>query len=77
MLGSGEIVALSAIMLATIMGMKVVQMIMEKNINLAIMRGGAPVTNDVTELFEADGCGDSAGNAVQEAIKMTSRLRDM
>jgi len=73
-----DIVALSAMMTTTMMGMKkVVQMIKEKNPNVAIMLGGAPVTKDVTELFGADGYAESAGNAVQEAIKMISRLREM
>lgn len=73
-----EIVALSAMMTTTMMGMKkVVEMIKAKNPHVAIMMGGAPVTKDVTELFGADGYADSAGNAVQEAIKMISRLREM
>jgi corrinoid protein of di/trimethylamine methyltransferase len=73
-----DIVALSAMMTTTMMGMKkVVEMIKEKNPNVAIMLGGAPVTKDVSELFGADGYADSAGNAVQEAIKMISRLREM
>ncbi len=73
-----EIVALSAMMTTTMMGMKkVIEMIKEKNPNVAIMLGGAPVTKDVSELFGADGYADSAGNAVQEAIKMISRLREM
>jgi corrinoid protein of di/trimethylamine methyltransferase len=73
-----EIVALSAMMTTTMMGMKkAVEMIKAKNPNVAIMLGGAPVTKDVTELFGADGYADSAGNAVQEAIKMVSRLREM
>jgi len=73
-----DIVALSAMMTTTMMGMKkVVEMIKEKNPNVAIMLGGAPVSKDVTELFGADGYADSAGNAVQEAIKMISRLREM
>lgn len=73
-----EIVALSAMMTTTMMGMKkVVEMIKAKNPNVAIMLGGAPVTKDVTELFGADGYADSAGNAVQEAIKMITRLREM
>jgi len=73
-----DIVALSAMMTTTMMGMKkVVEMIKEKNPNVAIMLGGAPVTKDVTKLFGADGYADSAGNAVQEAIKMISRLREM
>lgn len=73
-----EIVALSAMMTTTMMGMKkVVQMIKEKNPNVKIMLGGAPVTNDVAKLFGADGYAESAGNAVQEAIKMISHLRKL
>jgi len=73
-----DIVALSAMMTTTMMGMKkVVEMIKAKNPDVAIMLGGAPVTKDVSELFGADGYADSAGNAVQEAIKMISRLREM
>ena len=73
-----DIVALSAMMTTTMMGMeKVVKMIKEKNPNVAIMLGGAPVTTDTAELFGADGYAESAGNAVQEAIKMIGRLREM
>ncbi|PKN25347.1 MAG: cobalamin-binding protein [Deltaproteobacteria bacterium HGW-Deltaproteobacteria-21] len=73
-----EIVALSAMMTTTMMGMKkVVEMIKAKNPNVAIMLGGAPLTKDTAELFGADGYAESAGNAVQEAIKMISRLREM
>jgi len=43
---------------------------------VAIMLGGAPVTQDVANLFGADGYAESAGNAVQEGIKMISRLRE-
>lgn len=71
-----EIVALSAMMTTTMMGMKkVVQMIKEKNPQVKIMLGGAPLTADVAKLFGADGYAESAGNAVQEAIKMISQLR--
>jgi corrinoid protein of di/trimethylamine methyltransferase len=73
-----EIVALSAMMTTTMMGMKkVVAMIKEKNPDVAIMLGGAPVTKDVANLFGADGYAESAGNAVQEAIKMISQLRKL
>ena len=73
-----EIVALSAMMTTTMMGMKkAIQMIKEKNPDVAIMLGGAPLTRDTAELFGADGYADSAGNAVQEAIKMITRLREM
>lgn len=73
-----DIVALSAMMTTTMMGMKkVIQMIKEKNPDVAIMLGGAPVTKDVANLFGADGYAESAGNAVQEAIKMISQLRSL
>jgi corrinoid protein of di/trimethylamine methyltransferase len=73
-----EIVAMSAMMTTTMMGMKkVIEMIKEKNPNVAIMLGGAPVTQDVAGLFGADGYADSAGNAVQEAIKMIGNLRKL
>jgi len=73
-----EIVALSAMMTTTMMGMKkVVEMIKEKNPKVMIMLGGAPVTSDVANLFGADGYAESAGNAVQEAIKMIGRLREI
>jgi corrinoid protein of di/trimethylamine methyltransferase len=73
-----EVVAMSAMMTTTMLGMKkVIEMIKEKNPNVGIMLGGAPVTQDVANLFGADGYAESAGNAVSEGIKMISRLREM
>jgi corrinoid protein of di/trimethylamine methyltransferase len=73
-----EVVAMSAMMTTTMLGMKkVIQMIKEKNPNVGIMLGGAPVTQDVANLFGADGYAESAGNAVSEGIKMIGRLREL
>ncbi len=73
-----EVVAMSAMMTTTMLGMKkVIAMIKDKNPNVAIMLGGAPVTKDVANLFGADGYAESAGNAVSEGIKMIGRLREM
>ena len=73
-----EIVAMSAMMTTTMLGMKkVIEMIKAKNPNVGIMLGGAPVTQDVANLFGADGYAESAGNAVQEGIRMIGRLREM
>ncbi|MBC8466319.1 MAG: corrinoid protein [Desulfobacteraceae bacterium] len=73
-----EIVAMSAMMTTTMLGMKkVIAMIKEKNPDVAIMLGGAPVTKDVVDLFGADGYAESAGNAVSEGIKMIGRLREL
>src|SRR5208282_4658175 len=72
-----EVVAMSAMMTTTMLGMKkVINMIKEKNPNVMIMLGGAPVTKDVAKLFGADGYAESAGNAVQEGIRMIARLRE-
>src|SRR5208337_112305 len=72
-----EVVAMSAMMTTTMLGMKkVIKMIKEKNPNVMIMLGGAPVTKDVATLFGADGYAESAGNAVQEGIRMIGRLRE-
>jgi corrinoid protein of di/trimethylamine methyltransferase len=72
-----EVVAMSAMMTTTMLGMKkVIAMIKEKNPECLIMLGGAPVTQDVANLFGADGYAESAGNAVSEGIKMISRLRE-
>ncbi|MEE9203239.1 MAG: corrinoid protein [Dehalococcoidia bacterium] len=73
-----DIVAISAMMTTTMMGMqKAVEMIRQRNPNVAIMLGGAPVTQEVASLFGADGYAESAGNAVQEALKMLKNLREM
>ncbi len=73
-----EVVAISAMMTTTMLGMKkIIKMIKDKNPNVGIMLGGAPVTKDVANLFGADGYAESAGNAVSEGIKMIGRLREM
>jgi corrinoid protein of di/trimethylamine methyltransferase len=73
-----EVVAMSAMMTTTMLGMKkVIEMIKDKNPDVGIMLGGAPVTQDVANLFGADGYAESAGNAVSEGIKMIGRLREL
>jgi corrinoid protein of di/trimethylamine methyltransferase len=72
-----DVVALSAMMTTTMLGMeKVVKMIKEKNPNAQILLGGAPLTSEVADNYGADGYAESAGNAVTEAINMVSRLRE-
>jgi len=69
-----DILALSAMMTTTMMGMKkVISMIREENVNCLIMVGGAPVTKDIADLFGADGYAASAGMAVSEAVTMLTR----
>ena len=73
-----EIVALSALMTTSMLAMpKVIEMIKKRNPKVKILVGGAPVSGEVADKFGADGYADNAVNAVQEAIRMVSRLRDL
>ena len=73
---NSDVLAMSAMMTTTMLGMKkVIAMVKEKNPDCLIMLGGAPVTRDVANLFGADGYAESAGNAVSEGIKMIGNLR--
>ena len=75
---NAELVCLSAMMTTSMLGMeRVIHMIREKNPNVKIMIGGAPVTGEVVDKFGADGTADSASNALKEALKMVASLRDM
>jgi corrinoid protein of di/trimethylamine methyltransferase len=71
-----DVVALSALMTTSMLGIpKIVEMIKARNPNVAIMIGGAPITEEVANQYGADGYSSSAGNAVQEAINMIGQLR--
>lgn len=71
-----EIIALSSMMTTTMMGMKkVIQLVKEKNIKAAVLLGGAPVSRKVMDLFGADGCASSAMGAVEEAVRLSAKIR--
>jgi len=73
-----EIVALSALMTTSMLAMpKVIEMIKARNPNALIMVGGAPISQEVADNYGADGYAKNAANAVQEAIQMIARLREM
>ncbi len=73
-----EIVALSAMMTTTMVGMRdVIKQIKEKNPKAKIMIGGAPVTEEIAAKWGADGYAKDANNALKDAINMISSLRDI
>jgi corrinoid protein of di/trimethylamine methyltransferase len=75
---NSEVVAISAMMTTTMMGMKkLVKMIKAENPAVGIMLGGAPVTKEVVKLFGAHGYAESAGQVVPEAIRMLDQLREL
>jgi corrinoid protein of di/trimethylamine methyltransferase len=72
-----EIVAMSALMTTTMMGMKkAVQMVRESNPHAAIMLGGAPLRPEIVRLFGGDGFADTASGVVEEALRMLALFRD-
>lgn len=71
-----DILAISAMMTTTMMGMKkVISMVKFERPDCLIMIGGAPVTRDIADLFGADGFAASAGMAVSEAQEMIARSK--
>ncbi len=73
-----DLVCLSAMMTTTMVGMqKVINILREKNPDVKIMIGGAPVSKDIAEKWGADGYAPDASNALQEAINMISSLKKM
>ncbi|MFQ5975640.1 MAG: B12-binding domain-containing protein [Candidatus Hydrothermarchaeales archaeon] len=73
-----DLICLSAMMTTTMVGMKkVIEKIREKNPNVKIMVGGAPVTKQIADQYGADSTAKDATNALSEAIKMVSSIRKM
>ncbi len=73
-----EMVALSAMMTTSMMGMpEVIKMIKERNPDVQIIIGGSPINADTVGTFGADGYASSAANAVDEAVKMIDHLRKL
>jgi len=72
-----EIVAMSAMMTTSMLGMpKVIEMIRAKNPKCRIMIGGAPINPDVAKKYDADGYAESAGTAVDEAMRLIAMLKE-
>lgn len=73
-----DLVCLSAMMTTTMPGMKkVIEMIREKNPDVRIMIGGAPVSGKTVEMYGADATSEDASSALEDAINMVSSLREM
>jgi corrinoid protein of di/trimethylamine methyltransferase len=73
-----DLVCLSAMMTTTMVGMKkVIEDLRNKNPNVKIMIGGAPVSQDLAEQWGADGYAADANNALKDAINMISALKKL
>ena len=73
-----ELVLLSAMMTTTMVGMKdIIAKIKEKNPNVKIMIGGAPVSEDLADKWGADGFAKDANNALKDALNMVKALKEL
>ena len=71
-----DIVGLSALMTASMVVMPdIIKKLKEKNPDVRIMLGGAPINQELVEKYGADGFAPSAGNAVNEAINLLKMLK--
>jgi dimethylamine corrinoid protein len=71
-----DIVGLSALMTTSMVSMpEIVKKLKEKNPKVRIMLGGAPITPEIVEKYGADGYAESAGTAVDEAIRLLKMLK--
>jgi corrinoid protein of di/trimethylamine methyltransferase len=71
-----DIVGLSALMTTSMVAMpEIVKRLKENNPNVRIMLGGAPITPEIVEKYGADGYAESAGTAVDEAMRLIKMLK--
>ena len=72
-----DVVGLSALMTTSMILMPdIIKKLKEKNPKVRIMLGGAPITQKTVDKYGADGFAESAGTAVDEAIKLIKMLRE-
>ena len=73
---SSDVVALSALMTTSMLAMpRIIEMVKAKDPNVAVLVGGAPLTQEIAKSYGADGYAVDAVRAVQEANRLLSRLR--
>ena len=72
-----DIVGISALMTTSMLAMpELIKRLREKNPNVRIMLGGAPLNPEVAEKYGADGYAKTAGTAVDEAIRLLKMLKE-
>ncbi len=75
---NADIVCISALMTTTMTGIKrVIKELKLANPKVKIMIGGAPVSQEIADEWGADGYGQDASSALDEALKLIATLRDM
>ena len=73
---NSNVVGISALMTTSMLAMPVViKKLREKNPDVRIMLGGAPLSADIAGKYGADGFAKDAGSAVDEAINLLKMLK--
>lgn len=66
-----EVVGISALMTTSMLAMpEAIQRLKAQDPNVIILLGGAPITQEVTAKYGADGTSKTAGTAVDEAVRL-------
>ena len=69
-----NIIALSALLTTTMIGMKsIVEAVRESGLNIPVIIGGAPVTRDYAAEIKAEGYAPDAASAVEEVGRLVAR----
>ncbi len=72
-----DVVGISALMTTSIQAIpELVKKLKEKNPNVRIMLGGAPLNPEIVEKYGADGYAKDASSAVEEAVKLIKMLKE-
>jgi len=73
---NSDVVALSALMTTSMLAMpRIIEIVKAKDPGVAVLVGGAPLTQEIARSYGADGYAKDATKAVQEAARLLSRLR--
>jgi len=73
---NSDVVALSALMTTSMLAMpRIIEMVKAKDPKVAVLVGGAPLTQEIARSYGADGYAKDATTAVREAVRVLSRPR--
>lgn len=71
---NADLIAISALMSSTMRGMKkVIDEVHEKNLDVKVMVGGGPVTEEIAKLYGADGWAVNAVDAAKKALELIKK----
>lgn len=69
-----DLIATSALMSSTMKEMKkVIDMVHERNLDVKVMVGGGPVTEEIAKLYGADGWALNAADAAKKAVELIKK----